>query len=253
MGTCWGEWGFLSTEQGWSPEAEVRADSQRWHPSRRINHRALLWAVARADGCLEGPFSRVDKRPLGSKGREPLRTLVSCPQKRCLGWAGAAVSPPGRGPGPRGACRGAGWAEEGLRERKDRREDWGGHPGGHGWVGLSLADLGGRGCVCSWRAGGSEGGSGGRGLGARGIAWTRHRRGGTWPHSPGRRPAGFFIVGDKHTRDHCECRRTRTPPALFTSAQRSREGRGPDSSQPHPRPSTSPPVAPLSSRFHGPG
>ncbi|KAI4561462.1 hypothetical protein MJT46_012152 [Ovis ammon polii x Ovis aries] len=28
---------------------------------------------------------------------------------------------------------------------------------------------------------------------------------------------------------------------------------GPDSSRPHPPPSTSPPVAPLSSRFHGPG
>ena len=104
---------------------------------------------------------------------------MSCPQKRCLGWTGAAVSPPGRGLGPQGACRGAGRAEEGLRERKDRREDGGGRPLGHGWVGLSLADLGGRGCACSWWAEVSEGGSQGKGLGARGIAWTRHHRGGT--------------------------------------------------------------------------
>lgn len=41
-----------------------------------------------------------------------------------LGRSRGQLSPPGRGPDPRGACRGAGWAE-GLRERKDRREDLG--------------------------------------------------------------------------------------------------------------------------------
>lgn len=143
-----------------------------------------------------------------------------------LGRSRGHLSPPGRGPDPRGACRGAGWAEEGLRERKDRREDLGVHPRGHGWVGLSLADLGRRSCARSWQAEVSEGGSQGRGLGAQGATWTRRCQAGTWPYSPGRLPAGLFIVGDKHTRRHCEHRRTRTPLAFFRSAQRSWEGWG---------------------------
>ena len=40
---------------------------------------------------------------------------------------------------------------------------------------------------------------------------------------------------------------------VLMSAQASWEGRGPDSSRPHLHPHASPPVAPLSSRFHGPG
>lgn len=171
-----------------------------------------------------------------------------------LGRSRGHLSPPGRGPDPRGACRGAGWAEEGLRERKDRREDLGVHPRGHGWVGLSLADLGRRSCARSWQAEVSEGGSQGRGLGAQGATWTRRCQAGTWPYSPGRLPAGLFIVGDKHTRRHCEHRRTRTPLAFFRSAQRSWEGwGGAGSFWPHPPPSASPPMAPLSSRFRGPG
>lgn len=71
----------------------------------------------------------MDERSLGTKGREPLRILVSCPQKKWLGWAAAAVTLPGWGLDPRGAYRGADWADEGLRERKDRRGT-GGHSSG---------------------------------------------------------------------------------------------------------------------------
>lgn len=115
----------------------------------------------------------MDERSLGTKGREPLRILVSCPQKRCSGWAVATVSLPGRGLDPRGACRGADWADEGLRERKDRWGDRGIQQRGHGWVGLSPADLGGQGCVPSRRAEVSEGGSRGRVSGARGSCLGR--------------------------------------------------------------------------------
>lgn len=94
MGTCWGEWGFLSTDQGWNPEVEVRADSQRWHPNPEGQSAGLfsgLWPEL-TGVWKDSSFSRADRRSLGTKGREPLRTLLSCLQKRCLRWAGAAVS-----------------------------------------------------------------------------------------------------------------------------------------------------------------
>ena len=120
---------------------------------------------------------------------------MSCPQKRCSGWAAAAVSLPGWGLDPRGACRGADWADKGLRERKDRLGDRGTQQRGHGWVRLSPADLGGRGCVPSRWVEVSEGGSRGRGSGARGGHLDETPLGRDTATQPWPSPAGFFIVG----------------------------------------------------------
>lgn len=171
-------------------------------------------------------LARVDKRSLGTKGREPLGTLVLSPQKRLLGWAVAVVRPHGWSLDTWGDCRGADQAGEGLRERWDR---WGqegvarSQRGPWGGSGLSPLDLGGA-VLALGQGEVSEGRFSREGEGGPEAASGTKRHGaGTWPFSH-----GFLLLLVTTTQEAT----VRQMDVDNTSAQHSWEGQGgPDSSR----------------------